>query len=124
MRETGFLRFNNSFLKDAEFIEDCNKVIANTMKMYDNKPQLIDNPNAKQFAYATFQINHTLLHDVILMEARAFTIKYTAKKRIEANFIKNSLHIKIQEIQDSPDEDNYKRLKNLKDCLDDLERKE
>ena len=99
-------------------------MIANTMKMYSRELQLIDSPNAEQCASANFQINHNLLHDIILTEAQAYTMKYTANKRREANFTKNSLQLKIDEIQNSIDEDDRERLKNRKDCLDDLERKE
>ena len=94
------------------------------MKMYSPDLQRYENPDSETCATAEFEIGHTLLHDVIMMEARAYTMKYTANKRREEESIKHSLQAKIDEIQDSVDIEDGERLENLKKCLDDLERKE
>ena len=59
-----------------------------------------------------------------MLEARAYTMKYTAKKRREEECIERSLQAKIDEIQDSVGIYDVDRLENLKKCLDDLERRE
>ena len=97
-RGKGFWRFNNSLLKDAYFLESCNKTIAGTMKMYSADLQRYKNPDSKTCATAEFKIGHNLLHDVIMMEACAYTMKYTANKRREEVCIKHSLQAKIVEI--------------------------
>ena len=79
---------------------------------------------SKTCANAEFEIGHALQHYVIMMEARAYTIKYTANKRREEESIKCSLQAKINEIQDSVDIDDGEILEKLQKCLDDLERKE
>ena len=41
-------------------------------------------PTREEYAEAEFDISKTLLHDVILLEVRAFVMKYQAnKKRME-----------------------------------------
>ena len=61
------------------------------MKMYSSKLQLKDNLDPDKCAKAKFDISYTLLHDIILMEALAYTLKYTANKRKEEESIKLSL---------------------------------
>ena len=82
------------------------------------------NTTAEQCSNATFNINSTLLHDVILIEARAFALKFTARKRKEENLMKDILKHKTEKIQDTVDQDDVEKLKDLKRCLDDLEKRE
>ena len=84
------------------------------MKMYSQDLQKHKNPDSETCARAEFEIGNTLLHDVIMMEARAYTMKYTANKRKEEESIKRSLQAKIDKIQDSLDIDDGDRLENLK----------
>ena len=64
------------------------------------------------------------LCDVILMEARAFPLNFLARMKKEESKLKDILKYKIEKIQDSVKNDNAERLRDLKKCLDDLERKE
>ena len=84
----------------------------------------IETPTAEQYSNFTFNINNTLLHDVIIMEARAFALKFTERKRKEDNLMKDILKHKIEKIQDTVDQDDVEKLKDLKRCLDDLEKRE
>ena len=59
-----------------------------------------------------------------MMEARAYTMKYTANKRKEEKSIKRSLQAKIDEIQDSVDIDDGDKLKHFRKYLDDLKIRE
>ena len=59
-----FWRYDNNLLKNIEFIEGCNKIIASTMRSYSSSVNHIDNPSADQCAAAEFGISYTLLHDV------------------------------------------------------------
>ena len=65
---------------DADIIAGCNGIIANTMKLYSTDLKQYETPSAEQCAAASYHISNTLLHDVILMEARAFALKFCAKK--------------------------------------------
>ena len=70
-RGRGFWHFNNTLLKDANFVESCNRTIADTMKMHSPDLQRYKNPDSETCATAEFEIGHTLLQDVIMMEPRA-----------------------------------------------------
>ena len=85
----GFWRFNNDLLKDKDFIVGCNKVIADTMETYSAKLNKIESPTLEQYTDAEFDINYTLLHNVIMMEARSYTMKFVAKKRKEQQEVKS-----------------------------------
>ena len=106
---------------DADFIDGCNRTIENTMKMYSPDLEKYKDPDKETCSAAKFKIGHTLLHDVILLEARVFTMKYSANKRREEESIKRSLQAKIYMIQDSVGINDAERLGNLKKCLEDLE---
>ena len=123
-RGRGFWRLNNDLLKNTDFIAVFNKTIADTMKSSSKDLKDIETPTAEQCSNATFNINSTLLHDVILMEARAFALKFTARKRKEENLMKDILKHKIEKIQDTVDQDDAEKQKDLKRCLDDLEKRE
>ena len=72
---------------------------------------------------ATFNRSNTLLHDVILMEARAYALKFMARKRKADSRMKNVLKQNFENIQDSVDKHDTEELRDFKQCLDDLERK-
>ena len=65
------------------------------MKMYSPDLQRYKNPDSETCATSEFEIGHTLVHAVIMMKARAYTMKYTVNK------IREEECIKIDEIQDS-----------------------
>ena len=70
------------------------------MKSYSTDLKQYETPSAEQCVAASYQISNILLHDVILMEARAFAFKFCAKRRREDNRIKDTLKHKIDEIED------------------------
>ena len=74
-------------LTDLDFIQGCNDVIENTMLQYSGLfrlDKMTSEPSKEQFADASFDISNSLLHDVILLEVRAFVMKFeTMKKRKE-----------------------------------------
>ena len=63
-----------------EFIEGCNAIIASTIIAYSGRLKEIELPTADQCANAKFDISYTLLHNVILMEVRSFTMKFVTTK--------------------------------------------
>ena len=71
---------------NANFIEGCNQ----TMERYFSELRNCENPSMDTYAQATFDISHTLLHDVILMEARAYTLKFRAQNEKEDECIKSN----------------------------------
>ena len=93
---------------------------ADTMKSYSDNLKEIDNLTAK----ADFSISHTLLHDVILMEVRAYAMLFAANKKREEQRIKKAMEEKVDKIQNSLEEDDIEELEILKKCISDIENKE
>ena len=84
----------NELLTDFEYIKGCNEVIKDTLSQYSKhlrQLKLHDSPSNEQYCNAPFDISFTLLHDVTLMEARSFTMKYEALKRKRKNEEKDKL---------------------------------
>ena len=77
----GFWRFNNSLLKDANFITSCNQTIKTVMKRYSKHLQNLDDLKDEDYPQAKWDISPVLLHDTILMEVRSFSMKYKAFKK-------------------------------------------
>ena len=61
----------------------CNNVIEKTILQYSEQKNPIASPELPDqvLASRSLLISHTLLHDVILMEARAYSLKYAAKMK-------------------------------------------
>ena len=85
-RGRGFWRLNGDFLYDSSYIFVCNEVIMKTILQYSEHPKdLTDSqpPHNQVLTYAPPLISYSLLHDVILLEARAYSMKYSAKLKRE-----------------------------------------
>ena len=74
---------NGDFLTDPEYVFGCNNVIEKTILQYSEQKNPIVSPEFPDQALAsrTLLISHTLLHDVILLQARAYSLKYAAKMK-------------------------------------------
>ena len=96
----GFWRMRNELLTYLDFINGCNDVIKNTLLQYSGQLRLdrrTYEPTNEQYASAKFDIGFSLLHDVILLEVRAFVMKYEAiKKRKSKEKIMESEIDKLQ----------------------------
>ena len=97
-----------------EFVEGCNATIAGTMSAYSDRLKEMVNPTAEQCATAEFDISHTLLHDVILTEVRAYTMKFVAGMKRKDQLEKRILEERIDKIQNSDDVNKCKELEELK----------
>ena len=78
-----FWRMINELLTDFEFINGCNKVITNTLTQYSGQLRQLEQSQElsnDQYCNANFDISSSLLHDVVLMEAHSYIMKYEATK--------------------------------------------
>ena len=75
----------------------------------------------EEFADAEFDISKTLLHDVILMEVRSFTMKYQAGERRKEKEKMEKIESEIDSIQNSTNEKDVERVNILKEELQELE---
>ena len=78
-------------------------------------------PTHEEYADAEFDISNTLLHDVILLEVRAFVMKYKATKKRKEKERTNNLESEIDELQNSQAEEDIERVNNMKKELQDIE---
>ena len=74
-------------------------------------------PTNEQYASVSFNIGCSLLHDVILLEVRAYVMKYKAMKKRKAKEKINNLESEINKLQNSSDEEDRKRVESLKEEL-------
>ena len=76
----GFWRLNGDFLTEPEYVFGCNNVIERVILQYSEHKNLVDSPELpdQEPASCPLLITHTLLHDILLLEVRAYTLKYPA----------------------------------------------
>ena len=67
------------------------------------------------FGSAKYDISYILLHDVLLMEARSFVMKYEAARNRKINGKKIEIESEIDRIQKSLDDKDVERLEVLKE---------
>ena len=65
----GFRKFDNTLLRDTDFVTGFNLMIKTVMKRYYQQIPEINNPQDVDYAQAKWDITPVLLHDVLLMEA-------------------------------------------------------
>ena len=85
-RGRGFWKFNNSLLKDINYVSKVKNSIKRVIKTYAHKEvsdAYIDGATPEQIQEIPCTINPQLLYDMIQLEIRGETIKYSAglKKR-------------------------------------------
>ena len=91
-------------LNDFEFIQGCNDVIKRTMLQYSGQLRLSkmnSEPTSKEYADAEYDRSNTLLHDVILLEVRAFLMKFQANKRRKEKKETDNLESEIYRLKKS-----------------------
>ena len=101
-RGRGYWKFNNSLLKDPEYVSIVKKSIKNVLKTYclcDFTNENIDAASPEQLQSIPCTINDQLLFDMIQLEIRGNTIKYSAfKKREKSNTMKMLFH-RLEELE-------------------------
>ena len=82
-----YWKFNNSLLRDKEYIDCIKKVIESTILVYTVDKQVSNlNLNNLPLQDIKFSIDDSLFFDVLLMEVRGKTISYASyKKKTEEN---------------------------------------
>ena len=78
-------------------------------------------PTREEYADAEYDISNTLLHDVILLEVRAFVMKYQANKRRKEKEKTDNLESEIDRLQNSQVDDDIERVNNMKEELQNIE---
>ena len=83
-RGRGYWKFNNSLLKDPEYVSVVKKSIINVIKTYCSNDFIdidVDEASPEQLQSIPCTINDQLLLDMIQLEIRGNTIKYSSAKK-------------------------------------------
>ena len=82
------------------------------------------NPTSKQYITAYFDIIYTVLHNVILMEVPAYTMKFVAGMKRKSQQERKVLKARSDEIHNSEDPNDEKELDELKKRVENMIDKE
>ena len=88
------------------------------------RSRMTSEPTPKEYADAEFDISNTILHNVILLEVRAFVMKYQAIKRRKEKEETSKLESEIDRLQNSQDEEDIEQVRKMKKELQDIKMKE
>ena len=109
----GFWKFNNSLLKDPQYVEIVKKCIEEVTELYQAEYQ-IENTNEINYDNMEFTINDQLLFDTLKLSIRGQTIPYCAKKKREREEkevqIKEKLEQAEREYQQNPSDNTLSEL--------------
>ena len=121
-RGRGIWRFNNSLLRDHDYVNLVKSVIKRTLNQYSTTPvndiRNLENENI------SYHIDDQLLFETLLMEIRGETIKYTSKKKKIKDKEEREIEVKIKLLKNLIDngegqkiielEENENKLKELR----------
>ena len=98
-KRNSFWKFNVSLLKDKKYLEEINEAIDDVLLEYAalpyNRSNLLKIPKCE----LDFMIPEDLLFDVILMKARAKTIKYASEMKKKENELEKKLKAEIESLE-------------------------
>ena len=96
VRGRGFWRLNNEFLKEPEYVFGLNNKIEGVIEQYSSSITNCNPPSQEQ-TLPPFLISNSLLHDVLLLESRSYTLKYAANQKRKLLKKTEELNRKIDE---------------------------
>lgn len=109
----GFWRLNNNFLSEPSYVFGMNNVIEKVIKQYSKHTNTNDLPN-QELTPNPFLISHVLLHDVLLLESRLYTLKYAANQKERMLRKVRELNRKIDKKADSVNPEDMEMVNLLK----------
>ena len=122
-RDRPFWKFNNSLLKDMDYIQQIKRTISDVKKQYAvpvyNFDSIDDIPNET----IQFQISDQLFFEMLLLEIRGKTISYASYKKKSEMEKEKELLKKINQLETSIDEDDITLLEDLKMQLREIRNK-
>ncbi|KAK3094416.1 hypothetical protein FSP39_001524 [Pinctada imbricata] len=125
---SGFWRFNNSLLKDLEYVNlvkncilECKQEYVPSSIIKERIPEIPNND-------IPFSIDDNLFLEMLLMKIRSKTLPYCAKKKREKNLEKENLEKEIADLKkilnDNMDEAIATRFSNLNKQLESIRKRE
>ena len=114
------MRLNNDFLNEPEYVFGLNNVIEKVIKQYSKEINSNDPPNQEPAPHP-FLISNTLLHDVLLLESRSYTLKYAANQKERMLRRTKELNRRIDKKSDSVDPEDMEMVNLVKQEVQDLD---
>ena len=120
-----FWKFNNSLLKNVNFIKAIKDVISDVKTQYSAIPYIREKINIDNIDNATFEtsINPQLFFDVLLLEIRSKTIAFSSTLKKNENNIINNLCLQIKFLEQSDPIGNFELIKTKQTELQNLRQK-
>jgi len=113
----GMWRFNNSMLRDPQFVHEMKECIKNTVQQYRNNNDNAGIPDEQ----ASFVINDQLLFEIIKLQIRGKAIAYGSAMKKEQNKNEkeqeNNFEKAYQAYISNPTDENLDRMKKIENQL-------
>ena len=94
-----YWKFNNSLLKDKEYVDLIKKTIDNVIRQYAVPVYNLDNLKNINKEDIVFEINDQLFYETLLLEIRGVTISYSSYKKRKDEKEENSLIMDIERLE-------------------------
>ena len=124
-RGRGFWKFNNSLLKDHEYVKRVKNCIKKVVKTYDanENPEIFyENATPEQLQNVPSTINPQLLYDMIQLEIRGETIKYSSALKKKRNQSQDQLLHQLELLEAQADQDTPDTAELLQNTRSELEK--
>ena len=121
----GFWRLNGDFLTEPEYVFGCNNVNERVIFQYSERQSLDDSPELpdQEPASRSLLISHILLLDVLLLEVRAYSLKYAANLKKKMLNKTEELNDLIKKKANSNEQDDIEMVEVLKQEVQEIEDK-
>ena len=116
-----FWKFNNSLLKDPEYVNTIKKVINETKSQYIDPSQSVHEINIIPNSDLKLTVNDQLFFETLLLEIRGKTISYSSFKKKQTDNIEQKIITEINDLEDNPD--NHELIKSKQIQLQEVRKK-
>jgi exonuclease III len=120
IRDRPFWKFNNSLLKDIEYVNEIKNIILDTKKQYALPVYNFDNLSEVDNNMLFFNISDQLFFETVLLAIRGKTISYATYKKRSDNEREKDLEKGISILENSLDAHNIDDLEQLKLELEEI----
>ena len=123
VRDRPFWKFNNSLLKDKNYISEIKELMLDVEKRYAALVYNLDCIDNIPKNEITLRISDQLFFEVMLMEIRGKTISFSTHKKRNELYTEHELEKEIKKIEENVTDSALENLENLKTQLQELRNK-
>ena len=120
----GYFKFNNSLLRDAEYVSKVENIILETLSDYTPLVYNKDQISSLTAQDIILTISDQLFLETVIMNIRVYTISYASSKKKKRNLAERDIENKINEIETniggSYSEEIHNELTKLKSELEEI----